>query len=65
MTDSDREELKKAYKAWSAAKAVICQALWEFDIATHEDIDKYAVSILARLANHKPPILIDMDEATP
>jgi hypothetical protein len=53
-------QLDNIAKEWRAARDVIQQALAEWDV---QQSQARAEAIIARLAAHKPPILLEMEEA--
>ena len=52
-------QLDRIAKEWLAARDVIANALRDWGVP---QADARAEAIIARLAAHKPPILLDMEE---
>jgi len=48
-------------KEWIAARQVIATALGEWYGGSPDRLNQRAEAIIARLAAHKPPILLDME----
>lgn len=59
----EKEMLSKVAGEWLAARSIIASALMEWHMADPPGLaDEYAAAIIARLANHKPPILLSVGE---
>ena len=62
MTSQEqRRQLKRKAAVWRAARDVIAAALVEWG-TTPAAADARAEAIIARLAAHDPPILLEMEE---
>ncbi len=51
-------------REWLAARDVIAEAVADFTGFTASASESYAASIIARLAHHKPPILLRSEDQT-
>ena len=57
-------QLDRIAKEWLAARQVIATALGEWYGGSPERLQAKADAIIARLAAHDPPILLEMSEVT-
>jgi hypothetical protein len=56
-------QLDRIAKEWRAAREVIASALGEWYGGSPDRLQQRAAAIIARLAAHNPPILLEMEEA--
>jgi len=54
-------QLDRINREWTAARDVIAECLREWGTTTAASVVR-AEAIIARLASHKPPILLEMEE---
>ena len=64
-TQQQQRQLKRIATEWLAARDVISNALCEWGMAQAGEAERTAEAIIARLAAHDPPILLEMQDNGP